>query len=73
LNKYGDIEAINLVTSILSLLILGFEVYYNQIMSLGGEFSIIDRSKLGYELEKRKRTAHEKPNMNEEIETLKAE
>lgn len=34
---------------------------------------MVNRSKIGYELEKKKRSAHEKPNMNEVLETLKAE
>jgi hypothetical protein len=45
-----------------------------QLMSLGGEFIIIDRSKLGYEIldKTKKKKPNEVPNINENIETLKA-
>lgn len=62
------------MTSLLNIFSLGFEIYNMQLISMGGEFVMINRTKLGYEVssKKKKLLINEKANINDELETLKA-
>lgn len=43
-------EQLNIITSVLLMAIMLYEVYLSQLVSMGGYYTVINRSKLGYKL-----------------------
>lgn len=55
LAKFTTLEWLNLVTSLLNIFFVCIEIYHMQLMSDGGDFLIVNRSKLGYDVVPKKK------------------